>query len=709
MLLTTPQLSTDYTYYKLEDEFDWGKFEMGRSVALDIETFPMGLYKDKEIAVFTPKLSCVRLLQFYDGENAVVIDLGTSGTSYRLAEEEFAKGLYKFLTSRDVVICHNAVFEASNLLHVFQEHEFEYAPIPWVCSEIAFNMVVCADDDSKLGKGSPSTLGNCVKVLEGIELPKDQGASDWSSPVLSREQLDYAILDSIACFKVFNRLLPVIREDGMERVYLANCEAIPTLALMRVEGACVDRELHLSFMEGWQTDLDESREEVFYKLNFDKGDISDSEVLDIALPKVLSNMKDFVIDIVGELDHYEFEDLLELSKKFWKLHYDNVEIGEVETKRIAQASKRAALNIDDYFTNPGSSKQMAEWITEHFDKDVVSDWGKTEKGSIKTGAGDWARYAPQSDIADTMKKYAKFKKLVTSYSAKLQDYMVDIDDKTYLFPSFTLSKTVTGRMSSYEPNFQNVPSFGVGSELRDMFIPRGEGRKIISADFSQVEYRVLAYMSKDEKMLKVYQTHGDLHAATTQFLGDHATIELAKKDKELRSTAKNVNFLIAYGGGAKNLIDTALKGGKKMTKQEAWDIMNAFYENYPGAKKVLDEWVEQAEKTGVSSTSMGKLRGIDPKRAYTVGKNNPIQGTAAEIQLASCWHITHNLKSAGVDCKVFNIVHDEFNADCSVEDLEESIEIIEQSMVQGFLDVFPEGETVGLVDISVVDNWGQAK
>ena len=157
-------------------------------------------------------------------------------------------------------------------------------------------------------------------------------------------------------------------------------------------------------------------------------------------------------------------------------------------------------------------------------------------------------------------------------------------------------------------------------------------------------------MTGDKKLMEVYQSHGDAHTETTMFLGGGLSFDEAKANKQLRSIAKNVNFLMVYGGGPSKLVRTARKAGIDLSLEQAKEYMLMFFESYPEAGKRLKVWAAQAEASQKSFTHMGKIRALDPKRCYTQGMNNPIQGTAAEIQLVSSNLMTYNLQQGLIDC-----------------------------------------------------------
>ena len=280
-----------------------------------------------------------------------------------------------------------------------------------------------------------------------------------------------------------------------------------------------------------------------------------------------------------------------------------------------------------------------------------------------------------------------------------------INPKTHrVHTHFNQTVTATGRLSSSDPNLQNIPiRTAEGREIRSLF-EAGEGFDyLISADYSQIELRLLAHMSDDENLIDAFNRGQDIHARTA---AEVFNIPLEKVTKELRHKAKAVNFGIIYG-----LSDFGLSKGLRISRKEAANYIEKYFERYPRVKQYLDETIENARRTGYVTTLFGRRRQLPTindsnysRRALAerMAMNTPIQGTAADIIKIAMIETEKNL--AALKSRMILQVHDELVIETAASELEAVKDIVRRSMENAARLKVPL-----VVDVAVGRNWAEAK
>ena len=265
--------------------------------------------------------------------------------------------------------------------------------------------------------------------------------------------------------------------------------------------------------------------------------------------------------------------------------------------------------------------------------------------------------------------------------------------------------TATGRISSTEPNLQNIPTrIELGKRLRKVFTPQ-EGCVYIDADYSQIELRVLAHMSEDEHMIEAFKNGEDIHKqAASKVL--HKPIE--EVTKEERSSAKAVNFGIVYG-----ISDFGLGEQLGIGRKAAKTYIDQYLEEYSGIKKYMEDVVEKAKQKGYAETKFGRKRYIQELKSnnYMIrefGKraamNTPIQGTAADIMKIAMIKVFREIKERNLKSKIVLQVHDEMMIEAPIEEKEQIKQILKQSMESAVTLKVPL-----IADISEAINWYDCK
>ena len=301
-------------------------------------------------------------------------------------------------------------------------------------------------------------------------------------------------------------------------------------------------------------------------------------------------------------------------------------------------------------------------------------------------------------LIDLILEYRQFTKLKSTYIDALPKL---INKKTNrLHTSFNQTVTATGRLSSSSPNLQNIPvRTELGRKIRKAFIAGSSDTKLLSADYSQIELRILAHLSKDAKLLEAFQSAKDIHATTASLIFD---VPMENVTKDLRSKAKAINFGIIYGMGQVKL---ARETG--ISQKEARAFIDAYFEKYPGIKNFIDETLDQTRKKGFVTTMLGRKREIPEihsensqirVNAEHIAINTPIQGTCADMIKVAMINIYKQLEP--YKTKMILQIHDELIFEVPANEIDTVKPIIEKSMENALpLDV------PVLVKMSYADNW----
>lgn len=263
----------------------------------------------------------------------------------------------------------------------------------------------------------------------------------------------------------------------------------------------------------------------------------------------------------------------------------------------------------------------------------------------------------------------------------------------------------TGRLSSESPNLQNIPvRTSRGREIRKAFIARDENHLLLASDYSQVELRILASLSKDEGMITAFKNKEDIHAATAAKVFG---VPLSDVDREMRSKAKAVNFGIAYGQGA-----FGLSQNLNISRGEAKEIIDSYFTKYSSVKGYMDSSIEEARENGFCTTIMGRvlrLRDINSanhmvrSQAERIAINAPIQGSAADIIKVAMINIHNWLQKTEYKTKMLLQVHDELIFDVPKDEMDIIKPIVEKEMENAFKLAVPL-----VVDSGIGNNWLEA-
>ena len=325
--------------------------------------------------------------------------------------------------------------------------------------------------------------------------------------------------------------------------------------------------------------------------------------------------------------------------------------------------------------NINSPKQLGEVLFEKLSFPAA----KKTKTGYSTSAEVLEKLRPYAPIVDDILEYRQVVKLKSTY---VDGLLAVADERGRVHTTFKQTGTATGRLSSTEPNLQNIPvRQEMGRELRRFFVAENEEYTLIDADYSQIELRLLAHISGDETMIKAFTDGVDIHTVTASQVFN-TPIEFVTPEQ--RKRAKAVNFGIIYGMG-----DFSLASDIKVTKKQAAEYIQSYFDNYPKVDEYLKKTVEQAKEDGFVTTLYGRRRYIPElksgkavlrKFGERVAMNSPIQGTAADIIKIAMNNTEKALAESGLDAKLILQVHDELIVEANVNCAEQAKEILQREM-----------------------------
>lgn len=350
--------------------------------------------------------------------------------------------------------------------------------------------------------------------------------------------------------------------------------------------------------------------------------------------------------------------------------------------------------------NVNSPKQLGEILFEKLQLDPKAK--KTKTGQYATGEEILQKLSSKHEIIKHILEYRTYQKLKSTYVDALP-LQIDKDDHR-VHTNFSQTTAATGRLASVNPNLQNIPIRTLrGQQIRGAFVAN-EGNKIISADYSQIELRLIAAISEEENMIKAFQNGEDIHASTASKLFN---IPLEEVTKTQRSQAKTVNFGILYGQGA-----FALAEQTGLSRTEAKEMIASYYETYPKLKKYMANQVLKAQEMGYVETILNRKRHLkDINSANFVVKahaernavNAPIQGSAADVIKLAMIKIDEQLTEQNLKTKMLLQVHDELIFESPIDEVETASALIKKEMETAYETTVPL-----LVEVGSGDNWLEA-
>ena len=371
--------------------------------------------------------------------------------------------------------------------------------------------------------------------------------------------------------------------------------------------------------------------------------------------------------------------------------------GENLTKRILELEQSIHEKAGEAF-NINSPKQLGVILFEK----LKMPYGKKTKTGYSTAADVLDKLAPEYPLVAEILEYRQLAKLKSTYADGLANF---IDSTGRIHSTFHQTITATGRISSTDPNLQNIPiRMELGRQIRKVFLP-AEGYVFADADYSQIELRVLAHMSGDEQLIQAYRQAEDIHRITASQVF-HVPFEEVTDLQ--RRNAKAVNFGIVYG-----ISSFGLSQDLSISRKEAAEYIERYFETYPKIKSFLDNLVTDAKEKGYSLTMFQRRRPMPElsssnfmQRSFgeRVAMNAPIQGTAADIIKIAMIRVHDRLAEEGLKSKLILQVHDELLIEAKKEEVEAVKKILEEEMKKA-ADLSVELE----IDMHTGSNWYEAK
>ncbi len=422
-------------------------------------------------------------------------------------------------------------------------------------------------------------------------------------------------------------------------------------------------------------------------------------VLRRAYPLMIEKLQQMdMLSLFEEIEMPLVFTLADMEREGIRIQAEELKIyGEQLTGRIIDLEQKIYEQAGETF-NINSPKQLGVILFEK----LQLPSGKKTKTGYSTAADVLEKLAEEYPIVSDILEYRQLTKLKSTYAEGLANY-ISADGRIH--GKFHQTITATGRISSTDPNLQNIPiRMELGRLIRKVFVP-DSGYVFLDADYSQIELRVLAHLSDDPMLIQAYQDAQDIHTITAS-----QVFHVAPEDVTplLRRNAKAVNFGIVYG-----ISSFGLSQDLSITRKEAQEYIEQYFKTYPGIKNFLDKTVEDAKQNGYVTTMFGRRRPVPELKASNfmqrsfgerVAMNAPIQGTAADIIKIAMNRVNDWLRSRNMKSRLILQVHDELLVETAVEELEEVREMMVREMQQA-----AQMQVRLEVDIHDGANWYEAK
>jgi len=373
------------------------------------------------------------------------------------------------------------------------------------------------------------------------------------------------------------------------------------------------------------------------------------------------------------------------------------------TKRLAEIEEQVFNSVGKSF-NVNSTQQLSDVLFKTLGLEPPDRGRKTASGHYSTAAGVLEVLSGRHPVVDWVLEHRELSKLKSTY---LDALPLAVDEKTgRVHTSYSQVGAVTGRLSSNNPNLQNIPiRTETGRKVRNGFIA-GRGNVLLAVDYSQIELRIVAHMAQDEAMLAAFRADEDIHATTAGAIygmGPEAVT------REMRRHAKAINFGLIYGMSAFGLTRST-----ELTLAEAETFVKTYFEKFPGIKKYLDGIKKQAASQGYVETLLGRRRyfpalqgrqnAMIKNREEREAINAPIQGTAADIMKMAMLNIPPALEKAKLKAKMLLQVHDEIVLECPKDELEKTAKVVKETMANAYTLDIPLS-----TEARYGRNWGEMK
>ena len=409
-------------------------------------------------------------------------------------------------------------------------------------------------------------------------------------------------------------------------------------------------------------------------------------------------VKDGSWDVFSQIDSPLTGVLVAMERVGARLDVDRLSRMAQSTEETLEGIRVQAYQMAGKEFNLDSPKQLSEILY-----DVLGlPAGKKTKTGRSTDAKNLERLKDLHPLPGEVLRYREIAKIRSTYVVALPR-MREADGLVHT--SFNQTVTTTGRLSSSNPNLQNIPvRTDFGRQIRECFLPLDSNSVFVSADYSQIELRLLAHLSGDDHLIQAFLEGEDFHAQTAARVFG---IPVSQVTPQLRSRAKAVNFGIVYGQQAFGLSESL-----GISYSEAQDMINRYFDAYPGVRTFLDSTVDQAKRDGYAQTMFGRKRHIPELSSSSVQQrnfgertamNHPMQGSAADIIKIAMNRVQRRLYAEGLRAEVMIQVHDELDLSVPTEELETVCALLKEEMSSAVQLKVPL-----LVDVRWGENWSQA-
>ena len=451
--------------------------------------------------------------------------------------------------------------------------------------------------------------------------------------------------------------------DLMIAAYLVNGFTKDDIAyLMHPEG--INVEFYEEARKKGFSDFDQLKKDIVLKSRFIY-DVRDDYVNQLKTEDMYTLFKDIEMPL-----SYVLADM-----EYFGVKVDSGVLDEIKSEAEAkiEAISKEIYDMAGVEFNISSPKQLGEVLFERLG--LTS--GKKNQTGYKTDAGTLQKLRGKHPIIDLILEYRNYSKIVSTYTVSLENAKFP-DGKIHTIFKQTLTRT--GRLSSVEPNLQNIPIRGEeGRKVRRAFLPTND--LFLSIDYSQIELRILAHISGSEELIQAFRNGEDIH---TKVAADIYGVDAKDVTKLMRSTAKAVIFGIVYG-----ISGFGLGENLNISRKEAQDFINKYYELYPGVKRYMDNIIKEAYETGSVRTLFNRKRTIEElnNRNYMIrasgeriALNTPIQGTSADIIKKAMVLVFEEFKKQNIKSKMVLQIHDELVIDTIKEEEEQVTKIVKEVM-----------------------------
>lgn len=489
--------------------------------------------------------------------------------------------------------------------------------------------------------------------------------------------------------------------------YILNSTNKSTLKSLALEYLNIDIDEYINNNE---LESEEKMEQInlFDNIEGNNEDSNEYKIENAIFVYCIGKLKDILFDKLKEINSFDLYKNIEmpLIQVLSEMQFSGMYIEKQDLIEIGNKLKESLQELTDEIHklageefNINSPQQLGKILFEKLKLPVI----KKTKTGYSTDVDILEKLVNEHSIIEKILEYRSLMKLNSTYAEGLLPHINSKTNRIHSF--FHQTITATGRISSTEPNLQNIPTrIELGKQLRKVFKPK-EGYIYIDADYSQIELRVLAHISKDENMVEAFLKDEDIHK---QAASKVLNIPIKNVTKEQRTSAKAVNFGIVYG-----ISDYGLAEQLKISRKEAKEYIEQYLKKYKGIKKFMEEIVNETKEIGFVETLFHRRRYIPELNSnnYIVRQfgaraamNTPIQGTAADIMKIAMINVFNKLNEEQLDAKIVLQVHDELIIECKIEEKDRVKQIIQENMENAFsLDVPLK------VEICEAINWYEAK